>query len=522
MDRSKRNQHEVNESLSISIYNSNTSSESFLYSQYLIDYLLHSKPKSTDKTKLIEFCQQKYSDIVCEHETIEDFRLNYSSQQALDWYMKDSFIYRLFHRVVHYQNLDLLYLLRFFIQDIRDALNKYPISSSINVYRSQLMTQDEISLLTSSLHAFISINSFLSTSIHKQLALVFLQQAHLTSDLERVLLEIHIDSTVKSSKTFGFIQSNNTIRQTEEVVFSLGSIFRLNNIEQQQDGLWIVRLALCGDQEKDLKDLFQFNEFSFGKCLHRIGNLNEAEKFFAHLLSESANNNPMIQSECYYELGCLAMDKNMIDLSLDWHEKSLEIKESFLNEDNISLAHSYNKLGQIYMKKNDYRQALSLFLRTLKISLPVQGENHADIAECYTNLGGIYQKQKNFNHALECYQKALRIRKRNSSDNNTIDLGIAYNNLAIIYSCRKQYDLAFEHYEKALKILEKTLSSSNPELAVCYCGLGLINEQREKFELALAYYGKTATIYREIFAPTHPDVVQIEQHIQRILSKLIK
>ena len=116
----------------------------------------------------------------------------------------------------------------------------------------------------------------------------------------------------------------------------------------------------------------------------------------------------------------------------------------------------------------------------------------------------------------------MRIRKRNSSDNNTIDLGIAYNNLAIIYSCRKQYDLAFEHYEKALKILEKTLSSSNPELAVCYCGLGLINEQREKFELALAYYGKTATIYREIFAPTHPDVVQIEQHIQRILSKLIK
>ena len=521
-ERSKRNQNEVNEPLSISIYQSNTSHEHFLYSQLLINVLLRSKPMNNDKNKLILLCKEKYQNIDHELKLIKEFEENYSPDKALCWYMKDSFLYRIFTRALRLQNLDILLLFRFFIQDIFKIITQNKCSAPIRVYRSQLMTKEEINLLKTSINSFVSINSFLSTSIYRELALVFLNQAVTTNNLERVLFEIHADPSVTSLKPFSFITSNNNFRQTEEVVFTLGSIFRLIHIQQQTDGLWIVKLTLCQDNDEELKDILRVKEqneqVSFGNFLRQIGKRKEAEKFFAGLLSESSDN-LQTQCDCYYALGCLAMEKKLYDLSLDWHQKSLAIKLNILKEDDLSLADSYNNLGQIYMKKSDYQQAFSSFLRAFKITLQVRGENHVNVASCYTNLGGVYQKQENYARALECHQKASAILQKNDS-NDQSDLGITHNNLGIIYSCREQYDLALEHYKNALKILQNILPSLHPELAVSYCGLGLIYEQKGQLDTALTYYEKTAVIYGQIYPSTHPDVIQIEEHIQRIVSKL--
>lgn len=434
--------------------------------------------------------------------------------------MKDSFLYRILNRILRLQNLDVIFLCRFFIQDIRQAIKQDKCTSPIRVYRSQLMTKDEIHFLENSLRSLISINTFLSTSIHRELALVFLKQSSSSNDLERVMLEIDADPSLTSIKPFGFIKSNNSFRQTEEVVFTLGSIFRLNNLHQQTDGMWIVQLTLCTDNDQEIQEIFKpfkTNLLSFGNFLRQIGQVNEAEKFFARLLYELFGNNQST-ADCYYALGCIAMEKESTDLSFNWHQKSLEIKLQILNEDDLSLADSYNSIGQIYMKKTDYQQALASYLRALKITMQAHGENHLDVVRCYRNIGGLYQKQGNYSRALECHQKALGILQKNFSTDNS-DLGISHNNLAIIYSCRGQYDLALEHYKNALKILQNTLPPLHPEIAVSYCGLGLIYEQKGQLETALSYYEKTAVIYRQAFTSTHPNVIQIEQHIQRILSK---
>jgi len=441
--------------------------------------------------------------------------------------MKDSFLYRLLNRALRLQNLDLLFLFRFFLQDIQQEIKQNKCPTSIRVYRSQLMTKNEINLLENSIGNLISINSFLSTSIYSELALVFLNQSSLFyNDLERVLLEIHADpSNTTSLKSFCFIKCNNFIRQTEEVLFTLGSIFRLIHIKQQSDGMWIIQLILCKDNDQQLKDIFkiyhkneQINILSFGNFLIKIGQIDEAEKFFIRLLDELSDNNQTI-GDCYYALGCIEIEKQNDDNSLNWHKKSLDIKLKILKEDDISLADSYNNIGQIYLKKLNYNQALSSYLRGLKITMQANGENHLNTARCYTNIGGIYQKQENYIHALECHQKALDIRQKNFSTNHP-DLGISHNNIAIIYSCQGQYDLALEHYNMALQILQTTLSPLHPEVAVSYCGLGLIYEQKGQLGKALSYYEKTAVIYRQALSSTHPDVIQIEKHIQRILSIL--
>ncbi|CAF4324469.1 unnamed protein product, partial [Adineta steineri] len=218
--RSQRSHNEVNELLLIDIFQSTTSNQQsnnisnthFIYSQLLINVLLQMIPINTDKNKLIVLCKEKYYDIDNEMKLIQEFENNYSSNDAIYWYMRDSFIYRVLNKALQTQNIDLLFLFRFFIHDIRQALKQNKCTSSIQVYRSQLMTKEQINLLKNSIGCLISINSFFSTSIHRDLALLFLNELPLSDDTERVIFEITADPSGTLSKPVGFIKSNNSFR----------------------------------------------------------------------------------------------------------------------------------------------------------------------------------------------------------------------------------------------------------------------------------------------------------------------
>ncbi|CAM4852394.1 unnamed protein product, partial [Rotaria magnacalcarata] len=86
------------------------------------------------------------------------------SNQAVWWYTRDSFVYRLLNKALRVQNIDLLFLFRFFIRDIEVQLKQYQCSSLVRVYRGQLMSTDELDQLKMSLGEYISVNSFFSLS----------------------------------------------------------------------------------------------------------------------------------------------------------------------------------------------------------------------------------------------------------------------------------------------------------------------------------------------------------------------
>ncbi|CAF1107898.1 unnamed protein product [Adineta ricciae] len=521
-ERSKRSENEVNEILPFSV---STQQHDFIASQLLTNVLLSQLlPIQNDKSQLVNLLKEKYYDIDVELKLLQAFEQNYSANQALDWYMRDSCIYRVLKRAVRQQNLKLLLFFRFFLQDIHQIIESKKCTSPVRVYRSQLLTKNELTEIYNSINHFISINTFFSTSICRELVLMFLNQS--SNDLERVMFEIDADPNHMLSKPFCFIESNTFFRQTEEVLFTIGSVFRLTELHQDADGLWIVRLTSCADEDdKQLKELFKpyyldekINLIAFGNLLIKLNRLADAEKVFIQLINEYVNQ-PCHLADCYFALGTIAEERKMYDVSLDWHKTALDIKMKNLSENDISLAESYKHIGEIHLQKSDYKQALAAYLRALNVNLQVYGENHVHVAMCYTKLGGIYQKQENYKDALNCHKKALAIQQKNSSDDNS-DVGIAYNNVAIIYACLNQYDLALECYEKALENLLKTLSPLHLEVAVSYCGLGLICEHKNEFEKALSFYEKTAVIYRQTLSSTHPDVIEIERHIRRISSKL--
>jgi hypothetical protein len=165
----------------------------FIYSQLLINCLIQMKSTTSDKNEFISLCKKYYKNNCDTLGIVKEFERNYSSNRALWWYTRHSFLYQMLNKALRMQNIDLLFLLRFFIRDIKQQLEKNKCSTPVRAYRAQIMSIDEIQMLKDSLGEFLSFNSFLSTSINRQQARSFFSLSDTSIDFERVFFEIDAD-----------------------------------------------------------------------------------------------------------------------------------------------------------------------------------------------------------------------------------------------------------------------------------------------------------------------------------------
>jgi tetratricopeptide (TPR) repeat protein len=374
--------------------------------------------------------------------------------------------------------------------------------------------------LKNSIGDLISINSLLSTNLNRQKVLKNLPDL---DELKSVLFEIDADPNLPKIKSFG------CTGQDDEILFMVGSIFRVTNINHQKDGLTIIKMTLCSDDDPQLKKIFkslktdineeETNLLLFGEVLWKIGKFNEAEKYYQRLLTELSNDNYHEISECYYALGNLAMEKDDYNSSFEWHQKSLEIKEQLLKENDPSIADSYNSIADIERKKGNLSQALESYNKALDIWTQAYGNDHPKIAMCLNNIGCIYGEEKNYYKTLEYQGKALIIMEKIFPSDH-LCLGQAHNNIGSVYRYLGNCELALEHYQISVKIKLKSFSSKHPLIASTFSNIANVYEDMNSLKQALEYYEKAASIYRHRFPPTYPDNIRVIEDIRRVSSKI--
>jgi tetratricopeptide (TPR) repeat protein len=324
----------------------------FVYSQLLIDCLLRMKSNEIDKNELISLCEKEYEGNNSQLNVLREFKHDYSPRKVLWWYTRDTFFYRVLNKALRVQNIEMLFLFRSYIYDMHSQLQYFQLKSSVRVYRSQLMTNEEINSLKQYIGQFISINSFLSTTIQRETAVFFLGDGddHPTDDdLNRVLFEIDADSRMVTTKPFADITSQSDFPIETEVLFMLGSIFRLNNITFEDNRLWIIQMTLCSDDEHDLRQVLMHmkNQNSNGetdlrilaKIVWKMGKFDLAEKYYHRLIKEIPPNDHSLIA-LYEDLGEITAHKGDYDMSIQWHNKALEIRlqNPAINDTNISAA----------------------------------------------------------------------------------------------------------------------------------------------------------------------------------------
>lgn len=303
----------------------------FAYSQLLSNVLLRSKPLKEDQNDLITLCENSESDL----KMIHQFAQTYTNHKALWWYTRLTCFNRMLNQALRTQDISTIFLFQFFIHDLHQQLVDYQCQYPIRTYRSQLMIDEEINHLRESVGSFISIHTFFSTIVDRNRALFYLDTSEVSNEFHRVLFDIDADPVVVTSKPFADITRHSDFPQEREVLFSIGSLFRIDHIEQNRDGIWIIKMTLSGENHPDLKILFDETEKNYGssngdaafvafsRVLREMKKIDEAEKYCFRLLQTSSID-AFTLNNLYNELMDIALTKENSQSTLEWIEKSIQ------------------------------------------------------------------------------------------------------------------------------------------------------------------------------------------------------
>jgi tetratricopeptide (TPR) repeat protein len=536
-DQTQQQHQKLDEALPMSVFKSSEHAEEqsstglngqFIHSQLLIDCLVRMESSSNEKQEFITFCKQHYKDNPADLEVVEEFERDYVPKKSLWWYTRHSFLFRLLNKALRVQNIDLLYLFRFFIRDLKEELENNKCSSPVHVYRAQRMSKDEIKMLQKSVGEYVSMNSFLSTSINQQQAQSFFSSTSLPDDVEEVFFKIDADPRLDNVKPFGNITSFSYFPDEKEVLFMIGSIFQVVEMKRDSHRIWNIRIILRSENDHQLKSLFQHMKkelgtettglFELGSVMYGMGKLNEAEKYFRLYLDGLPVGDPSIANG-YQALGMVADDKGDNESSLKWYNKALDISIKRVGSDHPNIATIHNCIAIVHRKKGDYGLARESYKKALVIRIKKYGQDHPDVGMCLHNMAVVYQEEKNYSKALEVYQAALMIFEKHLPPEHP-HLGKLHNNIGIIYRNLGNYDKASEHYNLDLNISKKSLPSEHPSIAETLVNIGMVYEAKDDFQQALSYYDQAAIIFRYTLSTTHPNVIKVEEAIKRVSQKV--
>ncbi len=123
------------------------------------------------------------------------------------------------------------------------------------------------------------------------------------------------------------------------------------------------------------------------------------------------------------------------------------------------------------------------------------------------------------NDALNYLQKAFTLKKQLLPPKHPC-LGTTYINLGNVYCDLRNYDLALTYYQVSYEIFHTSLSRKHPSVARAQKNIAAIHELKGDFFKASIYYHKALHLHQQILHPTHPDLKEIKEDIQRVLSKI--
>jgi tetratricopeptide (TPR) repeat protein len=286
----------------------------------------------------------------------------------------------------------------------------------------------------------LSFNNFLSSSKNRNVSFNFAQRTMATSNLMGVLFVIKIETSI-SATPFAKIRDVSAYQAEEEILFSMHSVFRIEEVKQLDGNnrLWQVELTLTSDNDPQLLDLTEYMSKEItgstgwdrlGHLMLKLGQFNKAEDLYEILLKQKTSEGK--EAHLYHMLGMIKDQQGEYPEAIEFYERSIKIKQKILSPTDPNLSSSYNNIGNVYDKMGEYSKALSYYEKALEISKKTLSPNHPDLATSYNNIGSVYSKMGEYSKALSFYEKALEIKQKTLPPNHP-SLATSYNNIGTVY-----------------------------------------------------------------------------------------
>ncbi|CAF1003342.1 unnamed protein product [Didymodactylos carnosus] len=389
---------------------------------HLLTELVSSMPQSQQsKTEMLNECRLHfhYKSNEAQLRMIDDFEHSYTSDQAIWWYTKPGFLFTQLNRACRTQEIDEIYAFRYFISDLNDQLtqlhgqqdkeHKLPYGF---VYRGQSMSKNELNSLTSNVKKLFATNAFFSTTKNYCTALVY---AIRRTNYEAVVFVIEISETVKNiTKPFADISQISAIEDEEEVLFSIGTVFRLDNFQQLADGTWIVEMSLSKEDDDTLKNIIEPYQklidetpifLLMGEFLLQIGEPEKAERYYRIYIEQDTTENSFTIARVYEKIADVCIKKCEYASALENYELALTKYLETLPTNDPIIKKTYDKVGYVYLNyTHEYRRAVRQYSQDLyKVPLT----DRARQAIIYYWIGNMYYELGYYVRALTNYNRAI-------------------------------------------------------------------------------------------------------------------
>ncbi|CAF3336994.1 unnamed protein product [Rotaria sp. Silwood2] len=455
----------------------------FMWHQMLLEILIALPQVNESKDQLIDECCLCYENDQIEQKKIDEFRKMYTPEQAIRWYTRNSFLYRSINKALRTEDFDIIFKFRYIITDIHNQLKQHSFSENEikTVYRGQFVPSEQFKRLNDNIGGLISMNTFLSTSTDRNVALTFAGDGSARPILESVLFEINIDKKVQT-KPFANIEELSYYQDEGEILFSIGTVFQIKAVEKFTDDIWLIKLNQSVEQDDQLNKLMKhyqkeimfssYPALNFAGFLFMMGELDKAERYCKILLSETNSK----KSSIYNLLGLISNDKGEHDQAQTYYALSLEDR-AYTSDESLFLLHP---------------------------------------ASTYNNAGLAYFYQENNDMALEQFLKAIDAL---STRYCLPLLAITYNHLGMVCRRMEEYAAAFKYYSLALQVKKIFYPSCHPEMASTYCNIGVVHFMLGYYENALRCYNRALEIELRCLPPTHPDLATTYHNIADVYMR---
>ena len=515
-----------------SIGDLNPEAASFMWFQLLIRIIfkMSDNRDALAKKDLIRACVKRYEGDMYEQNRIKEFEKNYTTDQAINWYTKDSFLYRSVNRAFRTADIDIIYQFRFIIAEIHEQLANLPRPSTPNliVHRGQIISTAEMQIIEANQNkGFISMNTFLSTSEFSAHATAFSAVGmDLPDGLESVVFEITVDRT---RQPFANIDALSALPTEKEILFSVGTVFQINRVDKYDSGT-IVYLTMTTEVEERFDALI--NHFleeigekptlaTLGSFLIMQGDFNRAQRYFQFLVDANGPNLDDVQRAiCYVYLGNIFDEKGEYERAMDYYEQALSIQQRTLEPDHFLFIATYNNITTIQMRLGQYEEAIKNFESCLSIELSCQPESHPNVYKTYNNLAIAYAEIGDYPRAAGYCQKAIDIEVELGLDvMKHPSMATLYHNLGTFYDDMKQYTKAVDHYERALSIQKVSLPPDHPSRVITEGALAMTHSQLGNLIAALEKCLVVLDIKLKVRPPHFPSLAKTYTNLGTIYQR---
>ncbi|CAF1226603.1 unnamed protein product [Adineta steineri] len=310
---------------------------------------------------------------------INEFSSCYRSNEALHWYTKLSFPYKLLNKAFRTEDYDLIMSFLFFIIDLKECLAReychLKEEETITLYRGVNMPSEELEKLKQLENNLISMNGFLSTSRSETVSQMFSGYTNDVCGKAAVIFKIECNTSVLDENLIlADIAKYSMIPSEEEVLIDIGTVFFIQKIKQDSDGTWIINMIGTTEVSSISKQYIEcyqldpyggeshFTELLKHSALHEDRlRYEKAQKHLERLLSK-----PNAEEIAQVYITMCRAENLTADHEILIRDYYDYIRDRFSTGDFKQLARTLNKIGFFLPCNNSIRQQENI-LRLLEI-----------------------------------------------------------------------------------------------------------------------------------------------------------